>query len=78
MSNCITIVLKSELRQFDNYLDVFSIISKNIKSFDKNEIENFLKNDHKYKTFKHTYTKQIMIIRNLLINQTNFFTKKSI
>ena len=43
MSNCITIVLKSELRQFDNYLDVFSIISKNIKSFDKNEIENFLK-----------------------------------
>ena len=55
MSNCITLVFKSQLRQFDNYLDVFSIINKNIKSFNKNEIENFLKNEHKYKSFKNNY-----------------------
>ena len=77
MSNCVTIVFKSELRQFDNYLDVFSILKKNIKSFDKNEIKNFLKNEHKYKSYKNKYAKQIMIIRNILINQTNFFTKKN-
>ena len=77
LNNCIPIVFKSELRQFDNYLDVFSILNKNIKSFEKNEIESFLKKDNKYKYFKESYIRQIKIIRNILINQTNFFTKKN-